>query len=279
MSEPWMVASDLMKQYFVAKGITWPAITASRLLTKVSVSRDHRWTRPELVKAAEDIITSAFFDVDDLAENHLGIRVDYESLEYLDEAAGSRVLGCAYPREKAVVICERTLQYFPLYRATMLHELGHILLHTNMAKRCILYTPDLAPSSPEEREANQFMHVALLPKGLLRLAIGYLCHAYGIDIRLALCSADSLRGRHIWKEQLFVPLVSLLAVSREMIAIKLRSQKVFSGETVKYHKSYPLQNRWKEKQTQARVPQLGRVLDIVLTRAASPVQPSFVVGG
>lgn len=244
MVRPWKVAGNVMADYFDTKGEQWVAFEASAMLGTIVVGRDNRWVRNERSTEAKRILQRAFFDVDDLAENHLGIRVDFESLEYLDGGVGSSVYGCAYPQDRQMIICTRTLAYPPLYRATVVHEIGHILLHAQSANRCLVYTPDMPGPTPEEQEANQFMHVALLPKSVLHLGIAYICDVWGIDLRLPIASANIERGRYLWKERLFVPLMRMLGVSREMIAIKMARQRCFSQDTLAYHKTYALPTPW-----------------------------------
>ncbi len=246
MAKPWKVAGRVMADYFGAKSELWVAFEASRMLRAIVVGRDNRWVCNEWDTEAGRVLQRAFFDVDDLVENHLGIRVDFESLEYLDEGVGSPVYGCAYPKDRQMIICTRTLAYPPLYRATVIHEIGHILLHGQSANRCLLYAPDLPRSTPEEREANQFMHVALLPTSVLHLGIAYICHVWGMDLRLPIASANIARGRYLWKKRLFAPLIRTLGVSREMIAIKMAQQGFFSQDTLAYHKTYALASPWRQ---------------------------------
>jgi len=244
MANPWKVAEKTMTDYFASKGERWPAIEAGEVLRQIRVGPDHRWNDRQLVDIAQKILAKAMFPVDDLIENHLRIVVSYESLAYLDKSEGSPVYGCAYPKTREVIICERTLKYEPLFRTTGVHELGHVLMHKETQQRCMLYTPQRPASTPEEREANAFMKAIILPDEVLELAIRYICDTWGIDTRLALKAANGARGRWIWRNRLFAPLINMLCVSREMISITMKRRSFFSEDTVAYHKTYALQTRW-----------------------------------
>jgi len=244
MSKPWELAVKTMRDFFATKDQEWPADEAGRLLLRIQPGRNHRWVDRNHARQAEDILRRSVFDVDDLLENHLGIRICIERLDHLDKSQGAPVFGCAYPRKREVLVCERALGYDPLYRTTLLHEAGHVLLHSDEANRCMLYVPRERQSSPEEREANEFMEVAILPKQVLCLGVAYLCDFWGIDIRRAIRGANNEWGRWVWRHRILGPLVSQLCVSREMNCIKMRRLKAFSPDTVKYHLSYSLATKW-----------------------------------
>ncbi len=125
-----------------------------------------------------------------------------------------------------------------------MHEIAHILLHGESRKRVVAYSPESKARPPEEREADQFMHEALLPRAVLLVSIARLADIWGIDIREALAGANSGRGRWQWKNRFFLPLINNLVVSRHMLSLKLKSMGYFSETTVRYHLSYPLPNRW-----------------------------------
>lgn len=243
MTNPWKVAEATMTDYFASKGQEWPAIEADQILSRVGINRDHRWTNHQLVDQAQAVLSRATFSMDELVKDHLKISMSYECLDYLDESQGSKVYGCAYPQSREIVICTRTLGYKPLFRTTVAHELGHVLMHTDVQQRCLLYT-ERSGSSSEEREANAFMKAIILPKPTLDLAITYICDTYGIDVRLAFGSANSIRGRDVWSRCLFVPLINKLCVSRDMVCISMKQRGVFSEETVAYHKTYALKTHW-----------------------------------
>ncbi|HUT58022.1 MAG TPA: ImmA/IrrE family metallo-endopeptidase [Phycisphaerae bacterium] len=247
MVKPWKAAAQLMADYFSSRGQRWPAFDATDLLSRVEHVNGH-WVNDSHVSEAEAVIRRACFDVDDLVENYLRIELIFEDLSYLDGLIGAPVYGYAHPDTRRIAVCDRARAYEPLCRTTIIHEVAHILLHTAAKERTIVYCPEFPGRSPEEVEANQFMHVALLPKSVLRLAIAWLCHIQGIDLRLAVGSANFKRGRWIWRRRLFGPLIGKLCVSRELVSLKMmRTLGVFDQDTVNFHKTYHLPTKWRPK--------------------------------
>jgi len=256
-----------MRGYFASKRQRWPADEAREILQQVRLGPDHRWMDRTLAAQAAETLARAAFPVDDLAESYLKIAINYESLRHLDNSEGCQVLGCAYPSSREIVVSDRTLKYHPLFRTTVLHETGHVLMHRRTAKRCLLYKPERLASTPEEREANAFMQAAILPESVLDLAICHICNIYGIDLRLAYSAANGARGRWVWRHRLFVHLINALCVSREMMGIKLKQLWRFSDETVEYHKTYALRTWWHTPETLEVLPRpLRKVMRSVYER-------------
>ena len=262
MNMPWTAAADLMESYYKSKGQESPEISACRLLDKIWI-RDTRWVNRALVNEANALIVDSAFDVDDLAEYHLGLKLRIEPLNGLDAITGAQVFGLAIPERNEIVVCERAERYEPLYRATVMHEIAHILLHAGARKRVVAYSPQSKIRPPEEREADQFMQEALLPRAVLLVSIARLAEFWGIDIKEALAGANSERGRWQWKNRFFLPLVNNLVVSRHMLSLKLKSMGYFSERTVRYHLTYPLATRWLKQSGQF---PLQRAVDAVHQR-------------
>ena len=89
--------------------------------------------------------------VEDWIEGALGIAFGVADLSHL----GDGLLGAAYTKEREILIDERVLEHEGRYRFTCAHELGHIVLHSNL--RDIFHeTPMAGPGSAEkvEREAD-----------------------------------------------------------------------------------------------------------------------------
>ena len=150
----------------------------------------------------------------------------------------------AEPRRRRICICERATRYKPLYRTTVLHEVGHVELHTGRCARLLNYAPFARRRPPEEREADTFMHSALLPVDILLLAIVWVATRHDLNALEALQSADSPRGRFQWQKYYFPEIISRLCVSGHMISIKLRQMGIFGQKTVEYHLSHARPNRW-----------------------------------
>ena len=124
MSNASAEAHNLARAYYKSHNQLPPAQAATSLMNKIRV-RHNRWTDPRCRDQAAHIIDQAQFDVDDLAENFLGLSLSIESLERFDAVTGAAVFGAANPRTGEIRICERAANYEPLYRATLMHEVGH----------------------------------------------------------------------------------------------------------------------------------------------------------
>ncbi len=276
MQQPNKLASDIRRNYF-RQNI--PEDIAEQIVNKVLVNpRSHKWKSENLANQAEHVIKQARFDIDDLAENHLGLKVSFENLEYMDVINNTPVFGVAYPDSKEFIICERTLKYEPLYRSTVAHEIGHCCLHKSHAFRSLLFTPKIEHPNPEEIEANIFMTNLLIPPSLLKLAISYCCHLWdidrGIDIRLVFAGANSKRGRWLWKEKVLAFLINNFCVSRHMLLIQMKKFGIFSEDTVAYHKTYPLETKW-HKPTDQPVSRIGTVIASFLKSGKLKVSGTF----
>lgn len=228
-------AHQMMCSYFGDRGQTNPDDYATGLLDCIHVFNNKPAISDKHFEVGVSILRSAHFDVDDLAENHLNITLHIEPLHALDAEAGSQVFGCARPKAREITICERTLQYDPLYRATVMHETGHIVLHGS-GKETFNYSPNSAHRPAYEKEADQFMVETLLPDSVLLLAILFCAHFKRINvldaIRIANCQG---KGFFQWK-YIFLPCITKwLGVSRQMISIKLLHLGFFSRETLHHH--------------------------------------------
>lgn len=248
MIQPWRAAAQAMAQFYDSRGERWPAFEACRLMREVRV-RKNRWVADRHVILADQILVSACFNVDEFVEYFLGATLLIENLEDFDADAGAAVYGYAKPESWTIAICERALEYEPLYRSTVMHEVAHLLLHSERRERVLAYSPGSTGRPPEERHADTFMHVALLPRSVLLLATARVAQFWDISIREALGDANSKRGRWQWRERLFIPLINTIGVSRQLMSIKLKSIGVFSQATVCYHCSYGLVTRWTCRRT------------------------------
>lgn len=240
MTRGRVTAETTIAAYYASKGEEAPSVCASRLLDCIQVRR-HRWISPVHESLTEQILERAYFDVDDLAENFLEIRLHVDRLEELDERAGAKVFGCAQPDKRTITICERTLGYEPLYRTTVMHEVGHVLLHQRPQHRSPNYAPNSRRRPPREREADEFMSSCLLPTPVLLLGLARVANAWGMDIT---SSANTGKGRWQWRKRYFPFLINQLCVSRLLIGVRLRHLGIFTQPTLEYHRTYRLPNRW-----------------------------------
>jgi len=261
MAEPWKEAVELVREYSQHLGHEWPGFSANDLLHRIQI-QDGQWSDWSLMSDVDRVLDLACFNVDELLQDYLGVKIIVEDLTELDAYAGSPVFGYAQPGMWAISICPRAKRYLPLYRATVMHELGHLLLHSAAHPRMLAYTP-LAPSRPvEEVEADQFMHVALLPRPVLWLASARFAACWRLNLHEVFSNANTLRGRWQWRHRILRQSIDKLAVSRQLICIKLRQMGVFDNETLRYHLSYALPNKWKPVEDRP----LRRSIERIVTR-------------
>lgn len=210
MKSPNVLALDIRRSYFKQNHQDVPEDVAVQILTKALVDRrTHKWTSDNLANRAYQVIKEAAFDIDDLAENHLGLTMSVQTLDYMDCINNTSVYGVAYPDSDEFIVCERALEFKPLFRSTVAHEVAHCCLHKSHAYRSLMFTPNIKNPGVEEIEANEFMTSLLLPSSLLKLAITYCCHFWRQDIKLVVGCANLECGRWVWKKKIF-PFLSLV---------------------------------------------------------------------
>ncbi len=231
-----------MTGFYQNRGHVWPAIQARDLIPHICV-KGTRWANEEDVGRVASLLEQARFDVNELAEDYLGLSISRPSLLPLDNDSG-RLFGYTFTGTSEIAVCRRTLDYLPLYRTSVMHEGAHQVLHGRRASVENSPRARLDDNRRKEREANEFMRVTLLPKPILRLAIAYVANILGFPFDRLLTEANTSRGCSQWRTYIFTPLINRLCVSREFIAIALRSMGVFSEETLNYHRSYHLNNHW-----------------------------------
>jgi hypothetical protein len=247
-TQPTIAARQVANEYFQSRGIERPESQANRFLRRITFySRTGQWRSDTLIETALGIIKAQAFDVDDLAENHLHIALNIESLRDYDKIAGSPVFGVAFASAKEIVICERAEGYLPLYRTCVVHEIAHVLLHGGADKTSGMnYSPGALKRPLEEREADEFMIAFLAPPSVIKIAVGLAAHRSSIDINEVWHRANSTRGRFQWKTDILPRLIDMLCLSRLLLAIQMVKLGVFSAETAEYHKSYALPTRWRQ---------------------------------
>lgn len=247
MSKPTEAARALVGEYCSARGQDTPENQATSFLRRINFYwQNATWRSDDLVDTAARILELATFDVDDLAENHLGVRVSIERLEMYDKRAGAQVFGVAYPCDREIVICERAERYQPLYRTCVGHEIGHLILHTNA--RTVAgphYAPESNRRPPEEREADEFMVALLAPGSVLKLATAFAAMESGLHFDEVWWHANSARGCYQWKNNILPCLIDRLCLSRLLLLIQMRRLGILTDSTVEYHKTYKLPNRWR----------------------------------
>lgn len=260
MNRARMVARDLMTDYYKWCRQGAPPTEALDLISVIRL-RDNRWQHHNHRKRAEQIFEAARFDVDELAENFLGLTLSVEPMHRLDAIAGATVFGAANPRAGEIRICERAEAYPPLYRTTVMHEVAHVLMHGPQDVQCMNYSPDSPRRPRHEMEADEFMHTTILPVPVLNLVVAWIADLRGASLPEALARANTRRGRWQWRHLYLPAIINTLCVSRHLIAIKLVTLGVFSRATLKYHLSYAAPNCWRpEVQSLGPTRSIGRII-------------------
>jgi hypothetical protein len=194
---------------------------------------------------AETLLEASILDVEDLVENFLELNLFIDDLTPFDRCTGASVFGLAVPETGSIKICLRAADYRPLYRSTVMHEIAHMILHQGKRTRTLCYSPYSARRPPEEQEADRFMAEALLPKPLLYLAIVLAGRPYELQENEAFGAANTVRGRFQWRKFYFPFFLNRLCLSRELVAVRMSQQHVFDESTRKFHRTYPIPNRWR----------------------------------
>lgn len=277
MTRAWHMAKKVMTEYYASRGSEWPEVAAAELLDRVHINRSTlQWENRDLVPAARAVLHDACFNVDDLAENFLHLTLHIENLEYLDCKAGASVLGCARPRERTITVCERTLAYEPLYRATVMHEIAHVLLHANESHRTAAYAPFSRRRPSYEMEADEFMACALLPRQVLILAVAQSADAWRLDLTEAFAGANWGRGRWQWQHHHFLRILTDLCVSRHLTAVAMRKLGYFSQNTLDHHLSYALPNKWLKQDGTIQMPK-SKTIGSMMTSLTHRICPQKFV--
>lgn len=234
----------LLSAYYASREEESPAAIAPAWLR--AYARGNSRVDRSLLDEGDRLLTRSVFDVDDLAENFLGVHLYIENLRQFDRKAGAAVFGYAIPESATIKICERAAAYLPLYRSTVMHEVAHIILHRHSRNIALNYSPRSPKRPPAERDADKFMADALLPRPILYMAIVLAGQPYGVEPGEAFKSANSERGHYQWRTMYFPFFINRLCLSRGLVAVAMRRYGMFSEATFEYHHQYPIPNRWRQ---------------------------------
>lgn len=111
---------QLLAAYYRSRGEPDPAQQAYAWL-QAFVAR-HFNVDHGSISYAESILDRSTFDVEDLAQNFLGLDLFLDDLSDFDDAAGAKVFGSAEPTSGVIKVDLRAVEYQPLYRLTVMHE-------------------------------------------------------------------------------------------------------------------------------------------------------------
>lgn len=200
---------------------------------------------PASYRHAESILDRSVIDVEDVVDNFLGFDLFLNDLREFDRVAQAPVFGHTRPLSRTVTVCFRAQAYRPLYRTTVMHEVAHLMLHTE-GNAPFQYAPASKKRPQIEREADQYMALALLPEPILYLAIVLAAHERDAAPTDAFQYANTKRGRWQWRYIYFPYFLNRLCLSRELVAVRMVNRGTFTQETFEYHKTYPIPNRWRQ---------------------------------
>jgi hypothetical protein len=193
---------------------------------------------------AEQILDAARIDVEDLAQNFLGLDVLIDDLSSFDKQAHAVVFGHIRPTARTITVCTRALDYLPLYRSTVLHEVAHFVLHGGTDK-ALRYAPGSPIRPPEERQADWFMSETLLPKPIQYTAVVVAAEISGLAPGDAFAAANTEYGRFQWRRFYFPFFINRMCLSRQLVSVRMSQQRHFDSDTFRYHQKYALPNRWR----------------------------------
>lgn len=236
MNRAAQTARDKLTDYYQRKHGENLLANASCLIRQIDARRS--WNSPsQLAAGAWRLLSQIRIDVDDFVEYYVKATLRIEPLESLDALAGGPVLGCADTRHRIIRICVRTLVYEPIFRATAMHEAGHILLHQATGESLHAFAPTLANRSPQEREADDFMVASVLPWEAVQLSVATSALTRGLEPADAFRGIDTPHGRNQWHKIYLPELQARMGVSKHLAALRLRKRGVMSESTLQYHLS------------------------------------------
>ena len=240
----YKTSEELLSAYYASKGEAIPARQAEAWL-RAFVLR-HFKADGESMDYAESIMDRSVLDVEDVTQNFLSLDLFLDDLSEFDAQAGASVFGLADPTSGTIKVDFRAVDYQPLYRSTVMHEVAHVMLHRDRRSRAMRYSPRSPKRPYEEREADRFMAASLLPEPILYLAIILAERQFGIEYGAAFAGANTARGRYQWRHYYFPFFLNRLCLSRELVAVRMVQRGTFNESTFEYHRTYSIPNRWRQ---------------------------------
>lgn len=162
--------------------------------------------------------------VEDWIERPLGFRLGYVS----EAELGPGTLGRARPRDGEIDISESLLTHPGRLRFTCAHELGHLILHKDIAAS----PPDgerpgTQRSPTVEREADRFAAALLMPVGEVEKWMQKIRREHGLGASTwELLRGDDVRGVWLWRKVFLPSLVSSFEVSRAAMVYRCRELRL-----------------------------------------------------
>ncbi len=164
--------------------------------------------------------------VDIWIESPLGIGFGISNLA---EQLKVPALGAAFTKEKEILIDESVVKNEGRYRFTCAHELGHIMLHSNV-KRVFhdQYIGEAEQVDKFERQADRFAAAFLMPIPLLvsEFFAAVKTHAPGAKQAIETAVMPTPQSEELWRELIIPRLESRFAVSRRALLTRLADVKL-----------------------------------------------------
>jgi Zn-dependent peptidase ImmA (M78 family) len=169
--------------------------------------------------------------VEEWIERPLGIGFGITDLSHL----GENVLGAASIEHNEIMVSEKALAHEGRFRFTCAHELGHFVLHQEVAQS---FQDGVEVGTNElnqiEWEADRFAAAFLMPAPLVIAELFRICEAKGLDAKRCVPELvqDRIESEWLWKKHFLPALtkrfgVSLSAAIHRFADIRLPDRKPF----------------------------------------------------
>lgn len=144
---------------------------------------------------------------------------------------GPGVLGCVFIEEREILVSD-AIRNDGRFRFTCAHELGHMVLHRNVAAT-FHERGGLEPGSriEVEREADRFAVGFLMPVTELMLQLDDIVETHALDLGevLLAMTRESLESRHLWERLLVPELRRRFDVSTQALVYRLQEIRLRDG--------------------------------------------------
>lgn len=160
-------------------------------------------------------------------ESVLGIDFGFERIAPMD---GTLVLGRAEPDRRVIRVDESLVNDDPRLRWTIAHELGHVMLHTEVSETMQAHTTvELLESSPIEQQADRFAGAFLMPAKSIVSVLFNLCSTHELDPALTIpdLMGSSEVSVTLWRSIFLPGICEAFGVSRYGALHRLADLRLF----------------------------------------------------
>lgn len=157
--------------------------------------------------------------VDLWIETALDIRFGVADLSHL----GKDVLGAAFIREHEILINEAVFSNEGRFRFTCAHEIGHFMLHANVAA---VFRDGALPNEETtdrlERQADRFAAAFLMPLDILEQELIRVCRESGLDAQHCLSEMmmPTSESFWLWNEVMLPAMMKRFGVSKTAAVLR-----------------------------------------------------------